>query len=129
MKRRMQKKILQNRQQLLDNTVSILDDIDPIGIISVAKESGFPVTREYLPEAMEIVTRLNTGTQFTELELGIKHIFGYFFHNPNVPKVYYTAAAREILNAWYTFIDRPIIKYTDKLKLPEHPTPIKIEID
>ncbi|MBL0716832.1 MAG: hypothetical protein JJV89_02175 [Desulfosarcina sp.] len=129
MKRRIQKKILQKRQQLLETIVSILDDIDPVGIIFLAGVAGFRAKKEYLPEAEAIVVCLEKKMRLPDLEAKIKRIFEYYFYHPDIRSEYYVVAARRILNAWYVYQGMQIIDFPDDIELPKHPSPIIIEMD
>jgi len=129
MKRRIQKKILRKRRQLLGIIVSILDDIDPVGIVSSAGMAGFQIKREYLPEAREIVGRLEKKMRLPDLEAKIKRVFEDYFYYPDIQSEYYVVAARRILNAWYAYQGLQTINYPDDIELPKHPSPTIIELD
>ena len=129
MKRRIQKKILKKRQQLLETIVSILDDIDPVGIIFLAGVAGFQAKKEYLPEAEAIVVCLEKKMRLPDLEAKIKRIFEYYFYPPDIQSEHYVMAALRILNACYVYQGIQTINFPDDIELPKHLLPIFIERD
>jgi hypothetical protein len=129
MKRRIQKKILKNRIQLLATVVKILDDIDPMGLLFIASKADFTLEEEYLPEAKEIVARLDNRMKLKDIENDLIRIFDYYFYFPDIPREYYIAAARKIMNAWLVFQGRQAVDFPDDIELPQHPEPIIVEVD
>lgn len=129
MNRRKRKKSLDKHKGLVDQIVQIMDDIDPVGIISSAGFAGFDVTKEYIPEAKEVVLRLGRWNSLTATENGLRHIFDYYFYYPDVAKEYYQLMSRRIWNAWLVFLGKPSEAFPDDIKLPDHASPVLIEID
>jgi len=129
MKKRIKKKILKKRRELLDAVVIILDDIDPMGLLHTASKAGFTLEEEYEPEAREIVARLDDRMKFRDFENELKRIFDAYFYFPDVSREYYIAAARKIMNAWLVFQGRQTIDFPDDIELPQHADPIVVEVD
>ncbi len=48
MKQRKRKKYLKKHEELLEQVVAILDEVDPMSIISMARAAGFVIESEYL---------------------------------------------------------------------------------
>jgi hypothetical protein len=129
MNRRKRKKILKKQTGLLEQIISILDEIDPMNIIFSARAAGFEVEREYKPEAEAIILRLERWSSVRALEAGLKDIFDYYFRYPNVAPEFYQLSARRIWNARLLSIDQPPVDFPDDIQVPEHKTPIIFEID
>lgn len=129
MKRRIQKKILRKRKNLLNEVVKILDEIDPMGLIYAASKAGFPLEEEYEPEAKVLVINLNTQMETRDIENELQRIFDWYFRFPDVPREFYTVAARKIMNAWLAFQGKRELEFPDDIELPPHPEPIIVEVD
>jgi hypothetical protein len=129
MKRRIQKKILKKRKNLLAEVIKILDEIDPMGLIYSSSKAGFPLEEEYEPEAKDLVARLNNQMKTAEIENQLKVVFDNWFRFPDVPREFYMAAARRIMNAWLAFQGKPRIEFPDDIELPPHREPIIVEVD
>jgi len=95
MKKRIQKKILQKRKQLVDAVVMILDEIDPMGLLYAASKAGFSLEQKYEPEAKDLVARLDDKMGPSDIEKELKRIFDRWFHFADIPGAFYTAAARK----------------------------------
>ena len=128
MNRRKQKKYLKKNKDLLEQVVAILDEIDPMSIISSARSAGVVMEREYLPEAKVIVLRLERWNSIRSLEAGLKDIFDYFFRYPKNAPEYYQIAARRIWNAWLLSLDKPPLDFPDDIRPPEHKPPVIFEL-
>ena len=128
MKQRKRKKYLKKHKELLEQVVAILDEVDPMSIISSARAAGFVMEREYLPEAKVIVCRLERWNSIRSLEAGLKDIFDYFFRYPKVAPEYYQLAARKIWNARLLSLGKPPENFPDVIQPPEHKSPVIFEI-
>ena len=128
MNQRKRKKYLKKHKELLEQVVAILDDVDPMSIISSIRAAGFEIAREYLPEAKEIVLRSERWNSVRSLEAGLKDIFDYYFRYPKVAPEYYQLAARRIWNAWLISHGKPQENYPDDIQPPEHKRPVIFEI-
>ena len=128
MKQRKCKKKLKKHRELLEQVVAILDEVDPMSIISSGRFAGFDIEREYLPEAQVIVLRLERWKNIRSLEAGLKDIFDYFFCNLKVAPEYYQLAARRIWNARLLSLSKPPVNFTEDIQPPEHKAPVIIEI-
>ena len=128
MNRRKQKKYLKKNKELLEQVVAILDEIDPMSIISSARSAGVVMEREYLPEAKLIVLRLNRWNSAHSLETGLKDIFDYFFRNLKVAPEYYQLAARKIWNAQLLSLGKAPVSFPDDIQPPEHKSPVIFEL-
>jgi len=129
MKIRKRKKYLKKRKKLVDQVVAILDDIDPVHIISSAKAAGFDIDREYVPEAEEIVLRIEQWDNINSMQVGLRRIFDFYFYYPGVPQEYYQIMARKIWNIFLANRGKKTIEFPDDIKLSDHPPPILINID
>ena len=96
MKKRKRKKHLKKHKDFLEQVVTILDEVDPMGIMFIARYAGFVIDSEYEPEAKEIVCRLERWHSIRSLEAGLKEVFDYFFRYPEIAPEYYQIAARRI---------------------------------
>jgi len=128
-KRRIRKKILKKRKQLLNKVVKILDEIDPMGLIYSASKAGFPLEEEYEPEARDLVASLDGEMGLKDIENELKQIVDRWFRFPDVPTEFYKAAARRIMNEWLAFQGKPEIEFMDDIELPPHREPIIVEVD
>jgi len=128
MKQRKRKKYLKKHKELLEQVVAILDEVDPMSIISSARFAGFDIEREYLPEAKAIVLRLERWDTVRSLKSGLKDIFDYYFRYPKVAPEYYQLAARRIWNAWLIYRGKAPVDFPDDIQPPEHKAPVIIEI-
>ncbi len=129
MKIRKRKRFIKKRKKLFDQIVDILDDIDPIGIISSVKSAGMYIDREYAPEAEEIVLRIEQWDHIHSMEVGLRKIFDFYFHYPGVPQEYYQIMARRIWNIFLADRGKKTVEFPDDIKLSDHPPPILINID
>ena len=128
MKQRKRKKYLKKHKELLEQVVAILDEVDPMSIISSGRFAGFDIEREYLPEAQVIVLRLERWKNIRSLEAGLKDIFDYFFCNLKVAPEYYQLAARGIWNARLLSLSKPPVNFPDDIQPPEHKPPVIFEL-
>ncbi len=112
---RRRKKYLKKRKKLVDQVVTILDDIDPVGIISSAKAAGFDIDREYIPEAEDIVLKLGQWYRVRSLEIGLRKIFDYYFYYPDVAPEYYQLMARRLWNLMLVNKGKEPIKFPDDI--------------
>jgi hypothetical protein len=119
---------LKKHKELLEQVVAILDEVDPMSIISSARAAGFVMEREYTPEAKVIVLRLERWNSIRSLEAGLKDIFDYFFCNLKVAPEYYQLAARRIWNAWLLSLGKPPVDFPDDIQPPGHKPPVIFEI-
>jgi len=129
MKQRKRKKYLKKHEELLEQVVAILDEVDPMSIISMARAAGFVIESEYRPEAKGIVCRLERWNSIRSLETGMKEIFDYFFRYPDIAPEYYQLASRRIWNARLLSLGKPPLGFPDDIQPPEHKRPIIIEVD
>jgi hypothetical protein len=129
MKQRKRKKYLKKHKELLEQVVAILDEVDPMSIISMARVAGFVIESEYRPEANAIVCRLEGWINIRSLEAGMKDIFDYFFRYPVIAPEYYQLASRRIWNAWQCSLGKPPVDFPDDIQPPEHTRPVIIEVD
>jgi len=128
MNQRKRKKYLKKHKELLEQIVAILDEVDPMSIISSARAAGFVIESEYMPEAKAIVLRLERWNNIRSLEAGLKDIFDYFFGNLKAAPEYYQLAARRIWNAWLMSTGKPPVNFPDDVKPPKHKPPVIFEI-
>ena len=129
MKQRIQKKILKQRKQLLAAVAKILDEIDPVNLLYSASKAGFSLEEEYLPEARDLVAHLNDKMKPRDIENELKRVFDKWFRFPDVPREYYMAAARKIMNEWLAFQGKPEIDFPDDIEMPPHHEPIIVEVE
>ena len=129
MNQRKRKKYLKKHKALLEEVVTILDEVDPMGILFIARSAGFVIESEYEPEAKEIVCRLNRWHSIHSLETGLKNVFDYFFRYPEITPEYYQIATRRIWNARLLSLGKAPLAFPDDIQLPEHKRPIIVEID
>jgi len=129
MNRRKRKKLLKKQNELLEQVIAILDEVDPMNIIFSARAAGFEVEREYLPEAEVIVLRLERWNNLRSLEIGLKEIFDYYFRYPEIAPAFYQLSARRIWNARLLSCGKPPVDFPDDIQVPEHKTPVIIQID
>ena len=129
MNRRKRKKKLKKHETLLEQIIAILDEVDPMNIIFSARAAGFVVESEYQPEAEAIVLRLERWNSVRSLEAGLRDIFDYYFRYPNIAPEFYQLSARRIWNARLLSRGKPPVEFPDDIQVPEHKTPVIIEID
>ena len=129
MNQRKRKKYLKKHKELLELVVAILDEVDPMSIISMSRAAGFVIESEYQPEAEAMVLRLEQWSSTRSLEAGLKDIFDYFFRYPEIAPEYYQIAARRIWNAWLLSLGKPPLDFSDDIQPPEHKRPVIIEVD
>ena len=121
---------LKANRVLLKKTVSILAEVDCMGIINC----GAP-PNEYLPESKSILLRQSEWNTVDELEKVIAEEFAWWFYlydaddKVKYGSLDYKVAARQIWNAWLEIKGEPPLIFADKIELPPPRPPIIIEIE
>ena len=129
MNQRKRKKYLKKHKELLEQVTAILDQVDPMSIISILQSAGFSIESEYEPEAKVIVCRLERLNSIRSLEAGLKDVFDYFFRHPEIAPEFYQLAARRIWNAWRLSLGKAPVSFPVNIQPPEHKRPVIVEVD
>ncbi|MDI6797253.1 MAG: hypothetical protein QMD09_09920, partial [Desulfatibacillaceae bacterium] len=93
----------------------ILDDLDPMGIISMVRYAGVDIKNEYDPEAKEIANAIKNFNTLGKLAGTIKEVFDQYFYDPDVDEDIYNLSAYRIWNAWLVHNGRKPISIPQNL--------------